>query len=305
MAIVFRLYQNSVVCYYRSQERKSSFSTVTSYKPITIHYKQRNKLRADLSASTFPSPASIEPRRTLIIGDSILKGIKKFGLKRDVDIRTCPGNTLNGIQSQLNKLNYTQYEKIVVYAGGNDAASGSSQKTLYIDAKALLQDIQNKSSSCHIFICTVCPRTDANVVPLNDLLKQLSDEFKAQIIDCHQSFVFGNGTTARNFYFRDGIHLNRSGTSVLIAAIHREIPITRQVAGNSIATDQRRFDSLQGRRMTPKAYCNVCGLNNHDTNDCYRKWRRSYSNHTNLWSESRRYGQYHRQSTAPTEQRAA
>ncbi|KAH3693692.1 hypothetical protein DPMN_081132 [Dreissena polymorpha] len=78
-----------------------------------------------------------------------------------------------------------------------------------------------------------------------------------------------------------------------------------QVTGNIMATDQRLFDSLQGRRMPPKAYCKVCGLNNHDTNDCYRKWRRSDSYHSNSCSESRRYGRYRRQSKAQAEQRAA
>ncbi|KAH3737519.1 hypothetical protein DPMN_044112 [Dreissena polymorpha] len=66
-------------------------------------------------------------RQTLIIGDSILKGVNKSGLKTDVNVLTCPGKKLNEIQSNLSRKIATKYNNIVVYAGGNDAASGSAE----------------------------------------------------------------------------------------------------------------------------------------------------------------------------------
>ncbi|KAH3842500.1 hypothetical protein DPMN_115996 [Dreissena polymorpha] len=55
---------------------ESPFQTTTNQ----FKCKQRNiSLHADLSANTVPSPARIEPRRTLIIGDLILKKSKSSG----------------------------------------------------------------------------------------------------------------------------------------------------------------------------------------------------------------------------------
>ncbi|KAH3840345.1 hypothetical protein DPMN_113792 [Dreissena polymorpha] len=106
-------------------------------------------------------------RQTLIIGDSILKGINKSGLKTDVDVLTCPGKKLNEIQSNLSREIATKYNNIVVYAGGNDAASGSARSTLYNDVKSLILDIRRKSESCAVYLCTACPRIDTDVLPLN------------------------------------------------------------------------------------------------------------------------------------------
>ncbi|KAH3779356.1 hypothetical protein DPMN_157158 [Dreissena polymorpha] len=63
------------------------------------------------------------------------------GLKTDVDVLTCPGKKLHEIQSNLSREIATKYNNIVVYAGGNDAASGSARSTLYNDVKSLILDI--------------------------------------------------------------------------------------------------------------------------------------------------------------------
>ncbi|KAH3713616.1 hypothetical protein DPMN_073409 [Dreissena polymorpha] len=149
-------------------------------------------------------------RQTLIIGDSILKGINKSGLKTDVDVLTCPGKKLNEIQSNLSREIATKYNNIVVYAGGNAAA----RSTLYNDVKSLILDIRRKSESCAVYLCTACPRIDTDVLPLNELLKRTGEDMNARIIDCHQAFVFGNGNTARRYYHRDGIHLNAKGKRI-------------------------------------------------------------------------------------------
>ncbi|KAH3697637.1 hypothetical protein DPMN_085142 [Dreissena polymorpha] len=248
-------------------------------------------------------------------------------------------------------------------------AEGGDAKKAYREIKQLLHEFNGHN--CTVYLCTVAPRRDADVVPLNNIIIQICEETDAQTIEVYTSFIYGNGNMAQHLYGRDGIHLRARGCSTLVANINKAVNIIKQktcvqqdrqanrsvtphstqsgsnryvsyapdrgsprngdlrnyqlqtgrygykqyasgrgsrngysrdgrssfqtqtgyrdlapgqVAGNSMATEQRRFDSLQGRRMPPKAYCNVCGLNNHDTNDCYRKWRRSDSYNSNSWS---------------------
>ncbi|KAH3883875.1 hypothetical protein DPMN_007843 [Dreissena polymorpha] len=265
----------------------------------------------------------------------------------------------------------------------------ATQKKACREIKQLLHELYGHN--CTVYSCTVAHRRDADVVPLNNIIKQICEETYAQSIEVYIKFIYGNGNIVQHLYGRDGIHLHARGCSTLVANINKAVTIIQQktcvqqdrqanssvtphstqsgsngyvsyapdrgsprngdsrnsqlqtgsygykiyasgrgsrngysryrssnlqtqtgyrdhapgqVAGNSIATDQRRFDSIQRRRIPPKAYFNVCGLNNHDTNNSYRKWHRSASCHSNSWSESRRYGRYRRQSKAPAEQRA-
>ncbi|KAH3871117.1 hypothetical protein DPMN_034311 [Dreissena polymorpha] len=186
-------------------------------------------------------------RQTLIIGDSILKGVNKSGLKTDVDVLTCPGKKLHEIQSNMSREIATKYNNIVVYAGGNDAASGSARSMLYNDVKSLILDIRRKSESCAVYLCTVCPRIDTDVLPLSEILKRTGEDMNARIIDCHQAFVFGNGNTARHYYHRDGIHLNAKGTSALVTAINQQLPITRHGSGKGSVNDHPQIASFTNR----------------------------------------------------------
>ncbi|KAH3773350.1 hypothetical protein DPMN_174709 [Dreissena polymorpha] len=193
-------------------------------------------------------------RQTLIIGDSILRGINKSGLKTDADVLTCPGKKLLEIKSNLSGEITSQYKNLIVYAGGNDAASGSARSTLYNDIKSLILDIRTKSESCAVYLCTVCPRIDTDVLPLNELLKRTREDLEVRIIDCHQAFVIGNGNTVRHNYHRDGIHRNAKGTSALVTAINRQLPLTRHESGNRSVNEHPQISSSTNRSRWQQGY---------------------------------------------------
>ncbi|KAH3835964.1 hypothetical protein DPMN_109333 [Dreissena polymorpha] len=91
--------------------------------------------------------------QTFIIGDSILKGVNKSGLKTGVDVLTCQGKKFRGIQSNLSSKIISKYNNIIVYAGGNYAASGSARSTLYNDIKSLILDIRrNRNRGQYIYV---------------------------------------------------------------------------------------------------------------------------------------------------------
>ncbi|KAH3881109.1 hypothetical protein DPMN_005031 [Dreissena polymorpha] len=75
--------QLSAIIDHKKENHHSLQSQTTNQLPSNVNREtslRETSLHADLSANTVPSPASIEPRRTLIIIDSILKGIQKLGL---------------------------------------------------------------------------------------------------------------------------------------------------------------------------------------------------------------------------------
>ena len=68
-----------------------------------------------------------EKKKTLIIGDSILKGIQLRGLQKNVSVMIFPGKKANDIRTKLQRFKLTLYENVIIYIGGNDAADGSLQ----------------------------------------------------------------------------------------------------------------------------------------------------------------------------------
>lgn len=64
--------------------------------------------------------------KTLIIGDSLMRGIQKRGLAADVEIKTLPGAKLDEVARRLNEYDLSNFSNIIIYIGGNDVASGKS-----------------------------------------------------------------------------------------------------------------------------------------------------------------------------------
>ncbi|KAH3776698.1 hypothetical protein DPMN_178129 [Dreissena polymorpha] len=97
---------------------KTQLSAITDHKKEN-HHSTQNKDQSSNNENTNDSSSVVSEiqktpnkdqrssqtvtRQTLIIGDSILKGINKSGLKTDVDVLTCPGKKLNEIQSNLSR----------------------------------------------------------------------------------------------------------------------------------------------------------------------------------------------------------
>jgi hypothetical protein len=142
----------------------------------------------------------------------------------DVDVQTCPGHKIKGICAKMNARDITKYDNIIMYAGGNDAASGSSPSSWYSDLKAAVQSTKNGQK---MYLCTACPRRDVDVGPLNDTIKQLGMDVGVEIIDCHQAFVFKNGRISQDLFNRDGIHLSSKGSSTLVQTINQHKTITK------------------------------------------------------------------------------
>ncbi len=88
--------------------------------------------------------------------------------------------------------------------------------------------VASLGDSRKIHVCTVCPRSDADVIPVNDMVTQVCQDSSADLIDCYQSFVFGDGSAVKMLFGKDGIHLGLQGSSQLVSTINKATPIIKE-----------------------------------------------------------------------------
>jgi hypothetical protein len=169
--------------------------------------------------------------KTLIIGDSILKGINRRGLSRNIDVKTVRGAVIRDIAEYLKTAgNIGQYENVIIHVGGNDVANGTSLLTCERAFRNVVDVMRDKQ--CKLFFLSACPRSDADVVPLNDTLRQFCNASSATYVENFCSFVFGDGNTVTHFFHRDGIHLTNGGTSTLLHNMEKHIRILKKNDGD-------------------------------------------------------------------------
>lgn len=66
----------------------------------------------------------IQPSKTLIIGDSIIKGINEKGLKHNVLCHGISGATLQTVAEQVQLYDLQNFSTVILSVGGNDLANG-------------------------------------------------------------------------------------------------------------------------------------------------------------------------------------
>jgi hypothetical protein len=260
-------------------------------KIATVPVSPRNGTSSDLPPSMLDSnlhnnisagPQTTSSRttgRTLIIGDSILKGIHRRGLSGNIDIKTLRGATAEVVYDQLYNMPLSRYDCVIVYIGGNDIAQGKTPCHFCNDLNRIIELVQKHVRT--MYLCTVSPRSDVNVSQVNKVILEKCLEKSVPIIDVHRSFVFGNGNTVVNYYTRDGIHLNKTGTSTLLFTINNEFKIlkTKLADSHGASHSYQSFNQFRGGRHQRRATglrdnygrhvtCRNCGRSNHASREC-------------------------------------
>lgn len=256
--------------------KPSSRKSTTEEEPIDLT-KQRDQIKQQTSprSTTYQphtnrTPTTITQRKnTLIIGDSILKGIHTRGLNRSTYVKTMSGKRIHDVCEELNDRLRDDVESVVIYIGGNDAASNNFD--VYRDTRELEHLIINlKMQGIKVYLCTVAPRSDCDVSDLNDRYREISRNTSCRIIEMENAFVYGNGTVVRQYYHRDGIHHNVQGTRTLVSSINSVINITKVHTHDN--TDDYRTGQYENRsNRQPRVACIYCGLFNHVSPDCRRR----------------------------------
>ncbi len=235
----------------------------------------KNGIRAEASAP--PHPQTVR-RKTLIVGDSVLKGIHQRGLSDTTVILSRPGATATEIAQRLKEWDLKTYKAVIIYVGGNDAASGSIQQA-HMELKDVIDSLQRQNIT--VYLCTLCPRVDVDIVPTNNMLRQLSQDIGVNLIENYGAFIYANGYVARHYYMRDGIHLNNSGSRTLVASINRHVAVIKQgTTVRSARNDDKSNVAGNGRQQgyTPRnnghVFCTICHMSTHHTRECRRRFDR-------------------------------
>ena len=194
--------------------------------------------------------------KILIIGDSILKHVDPNGLLSTVDVLSISGAKVSEVSHRLHATDLSFYKHVILYVGGNDVSAGKPLVRLMDELIKLTSYLTNQGCSVHI--STVAPRKDVSVLPLNNEIEGLSRQFsigEVEYMDLHKSFVYGDGLVVEQYYYRDEIHLNRKGTSLLVRRINEYVPIVKtQLPG-------ARSGNKQNRRFQPaSAYPHRSGV---------------------------------------------
>ena len=258
----------------RTNNNKTTTENLTTNKPQTTQQH---------GVTSKPQP---QKNKTLIIGSSILKGVSLKGLDTDISVSTNRGAGIKQIAEKLNSISMKDYKNIVVYIGGNNISDGMPLQELHDEYAELIRFL--KAEGCIVHLCSICPRRDTEVIPLNDAIKQLATSYSINYVDCYSSFVYGDGQTVKLNFTKDEIHLSQQGTSALLRAINKRVPILKR----SRVLNQRRSDDNniyhQGHSRVTSAQitqhnsrrhysrrsfgCAHCGLRNHETRECRRNF---------------------------------
>jgi len=138
---------------------------------------------------------------------------------------------------------WSECENVVIYAGGNDVASGNSITSIEQEFRETVQHLNNGRR--RVFLCSICPRIDINVNPLNSMIRRLCDETQVRLIEVNLSFVRNDGRPLFHLFNCDGIHLNDAGSNMLVKVMDREVSIIR---GGSAQQNRRPFFVQRNRK---------------------------------------------------------
>ena len=244
--------------------------TINSSREEKSAKTSRRKVRATESQEITPE---VRPRiKTVMIGDSILRDAHLCNLDENVEVKSISGGKTWEVGIRLRQWPFIDVKNIVIYIGGNDAASNHSLDKMYNDLRDGIQKVRrDNDDQCKIFLCTVCPRDDCDITPVNNMLTQLSQEMNVNIIDSHNAFIFGNGKKVQEYYNSDGIHLSERGTGSLVHVINDSVNISNKSTSESLGgmTTPRQTNSA----VKSSLWCSHCKMNNHSTAECGKRSR--------------------------------
>ena len=232
--------------------------------------------------------------KTLIIGDSIINGINPRGLKNYVHCSGISGATVETVHEKMSVYNLKNFTNVIIYVGGNDVSNGSNVE--YVEEKydQLLQYIKDNNGDISITLCTVCPRKDADVTDLNEIVTALSEEYSTQLVETEKYFCTDENPVMR-YYGKDQIHLSKSGIRRLLDCIEKSnegIVLVenyelcaygrspaknggqnrnRRNTGTHTQRGSRRSQAPTGQNRATGVCCVKCGETNHSTFQCKHK----------------------------------
>ena len=144
--------------------------------------------------------------KTLLIVSSIIHGINPKGLKKGVFKHAKSGAGIQQIAEELQYFDLGQFNKIIVYIGGNDISRGITDENFQIAYTSLVDQIRQKSPYCELLLCELAPRSDVDVTEINMIINDVASKFGVTCLELFGAFL-KRGYRLERYYAKDGIHL--------------------------------------------------------------------------------------------------
>ena len=213
------------------QTTKPKYKRVQRNKPSAPNLEQQRRdqttkpsRKTDNNETIDLTTDNIKPitQSTLLVGSSILKGVRVQDLKTDTAVRSFSGARVDTIGAKLSKYNIEECKTLILHVGGNDADSGVDLESFEDNYVSLLNDLS--ADDRRIIVSGLTPRESVDLKPFNRTLKSICEENDLQFIDNYDRFLLASGEMPESYFQDDKTHLNVSGTRKLLTnidAVHR------------------------------------------------------------------------------------
>ena len=115
--------------------------------------------------------------------------MNRKGLKDTVHCQPFPGAT---IKDKISMFDISKFKNVVIYVGGNDAAQSDNTEMFVKCYKDFITSIKEKNRDCRIYLCSSCPRGDAEVHKFNDEIERLATDNSVRFIDIYPALYDKN-----------------------------------------------------------------------------------------------------------------
>ena len=128
---------------------------------------------------------------TLLVGSSILKGVRVQDLKPDTTVRSFSSARVDTIGEKISKYNIDECKTLILHFECNDADSGVDLDSFSKNYVCLLNDLSAEYR--HIIVSGLTPRESVDLKPYNQILKSICDENNIEFIDNYNKFLLASG----------------------------------------------------------------------------------------------------------------
>ena len=207
---------------------------ITTPQPVPVHITNRNRTQnnnRNTAALNQSTTTSSKPLQTLVVGDSVLKGINSKGLESGVRICSKNGAKIKDIWDEISVYDFKSFQNVIICVGGNDSSSGTETSMFEEKYDELVGYIKAANNNCAVYLCKVVPRGDVDVSGINASIERVVNHWRMhniKLVESTNELFFGaDGLPCGRYFSTDGIHVSHSGTKRFIDAINRHVLIVR------------------------------------------------------------------------------
>ena len=275
-------------------ERKAQQTRKPKYKNVVPNSQVKHKSDKRLNHGHNTNPNSMDNdetidlttdskkkinQPTLLLGSSILKGIKNRDLQSTATVRSFSGAKTDTICDSISKYDITSCKTIILHVGGNDADSGVDINTFSNNYVSLLNNLDAENR--RIIVSGLLPRESVDLKPFNQTLKDTCSKNDIEFIDNYDSFLLASGEMPDSYFHPDKLHLKVLGTQKLLSNFEKVQSIRSSRKSNGDQTFPSNGSHLKGNTVVHKRkmygstrkFCHICSMNGHFTRDCWYNGR--------------------------------